>query len=88
MLKLTPSGLAYLRDLGMGAINKQLAILKLPPIAKAIHGGQGFVKIYDTKVTGYNSPRQHNLDINPPRGFIWTMNDFDVKSVKTKLRWH
>ncbi|OZC10997.1 LBP / BPI / CETP family protein [Onchocerca flexuosa] len=78
LMRLMPSGLAYLREIGMKVVNDEILRIQLPTITETIETGQ--VSIYDAYVSKYWSPPDYSLELSPPDMFTWSMAKMHIRA--------
>uniref|UniRef100_A0A914HXG5 Uncharacterized protein n=1 Tax=Globodera rostochiensis TaxID=31243 RepID=A0A914HXG5_GLORO len=67
-VRLMPTGLAYLREIGMKVVNDEILKISLPTITEAIDAGQ------------YWPPVDYTLDLITPDTFTWRMSKMHLRS--------
>ncbi|CAD5227765.1 unnamed protein product [Bursaphelenchus xylophilus] len=73
-----PTGLAYLREIGMKVVNDEVLKINLPTITETIEAGQ--VSIYNAYVSKYWPPVEYSLDLVGPDAFTWTMSKMHLRA--------
>uniref|UniRef100_A0A0N5B3Q1 BPI2 domain-containing protein n=1 Tax=Strongyloides papillosus TaxID=174720 RepID=A0A0N5B3Q1_STREA len=74
-----PTGLAYLREIGMKVINDEILQLTIPTITEQIDQGQ--VSISNTYIAKYWAPTDYSLDLSGPDSFTWTLSKMHIRAV-------
>ncbi|WKY08098.1 hypothetical protein Q1695_007526 [Nippostrongylus brasiliensis] len=77
-LRLMPTGLAYMREIGMKVVNEQVLKLQLPTIRERIE--QGEVAIYSAFISKYWPPQEYSLDLIEPNTFQWSMSKMHIRA--------
>ncbi|VDM41956.1 unnamed protein product [Toxocara canis] len=77
-MRLMPTGLAYLREIGMKVVNDEILRIQLPTITETVDAGQ--VSIYDAVVTKYWAPSEYSLELIPPSMFVWSMAKMHIRA--------
>uniref|UniRef100_A0AC34PW93 Lipopolysaccharide-binding protein n=1 Tax=Panagrolaimus sp. JU765 TaxID=591449 RepID=A0AC34PW93_9BILA len=77
-LRLMPTGLAYLREIGMKVVNDEVLKISLPTITETIDAGQ--VSIFNAYVSKYWPPVEYSLDLVAPNTFTWTMSKMHLRA--------
>uniref|UniRef100_A0A0M3IN96 BPI1 domain-containing protein n=1 Tax=Ascaris lumbricoides TaxID=6252 RepID=A0A0M3IN96_ASCLU len=77
-MRLMPTGLAYLREIGMKVVNDEILRIQLPTITESVDAGQ--VSIYDAIVTKYWAPPEYSLELTPPSMFSWSMAKMHIRA--------
>ncbi|CAJ0602814.1 unnamed protein product [Cylicocyclus nassatus] len=77
-LRLMPTGLAYMREIGMKVVNDQILKLSLPTIRERIE--QGEVAIYGAHISKYWPPQEYSLDLIEPNTFQWSMSKMHIRA--------
>ncbi|CEF70819.1 Lipid-binding serum glycoprotein, C-terminal domain and Lipid-binding serum glycoprotein, N-terminal domain and Bactericidal permeability-increasing protein, alpha/beta domain-containing protein [Strongyloides ratti] len=74
-----PTGLAYLREVGMKVVNDEILQLAIPTITEQIDQGQ--VSISNTYIAKYWAPTDYSLDLSGPDSFTWTLSKMHIRAV-------
>uniref|UniRef100_A0A0N4ZHG2 BPI2 domain-containing protein n=1 Tax=Parastrongyloides trichosuri TaxID=131310 RepID=A0A0N4ZHG2_PARTI len=74
-----PTGLAYLREIGMKVVNDEILRLTIPTITEQIDQGQ--VSISNTYIAKYWAPTDYSLDLGGPDSFTWTLSKMHIRAV-------
>lgn len=77
-LRLMPTGLAYMREIGMKVVNEQILKLSLPTIREQIENGE--VSIYNAYISKYWAPQEYSLDLAEPSSFTWSMSKMHIRA--------
>uniref|UniRef100_A0A915D4P9 Lipid-binding serum glycoprotein N-terminal domain-containing protein n=1 Tax=Ditylenchus dipsaci TaxID=166011 RepID=A0A915D4P9_9BILA len=77
-VRLMPTGLAYLREIGMKVVNDEILKINLPTITETIDAGQ--VSIYNAYVSKYWPPVEYALDLVGPDTFTWSMSKMHIRA--------
>ncbi|XGW28432.1 hypothetical protein V3C99_008307 [Haemonchus contortus] len=77
-LRLMPTGLAYMREIGMKVVNDQVVKLSLPTIRERIENGEVF--IYNARISKYWPPQEYSLDLVEPNMFQWSMSKMHIRA--------
>ncbi|KAL6737225.1 hypothetical protein Aduo_010887 [Ancylostoma duodenale] len=77
-LRLMPTGLAYMREIGMKVVNEQILKLSLPTIRERIENGE--VSIYSAHISKYWPPQEYALDLIEPNMFQWSMSKMHIRA--------
>ncbi|KAK0398396.1 hypothetical protein QR680_002574 [Steinernema hermaphroditum] len=77
-LRLMPTGLAYLREVGMKVVNDEVLKLSLPTITETVETGQ--VSIVNAFISKYWAPVEYNLDLVKPNLFTWSMSKMHLRA--------
>ncbi|KAJ1374987.1 hypothetical protein KIN20_038206 [Parelaphostrongylus tenuis] len=77
-LRLMPTGLAYMREIGMKVVNEQILHLSLPTIRERIENGE--VSIYGAHISKYWPPQEYSLDLLEPNMFQWAMSKMHIRA--------
>ncbi|KAK6751313.1 hypothetical protein RB195_002977 [Necator americanus] len=77
-LRLMPTGLAYMREIGMKVVNDQILKLSLPTIRERIENGE--VSIYSAHISKYWPPQEYSLDLIEPNMFQWSMSKMHIRA--------
>uniref|UniRef100_A0A915CIL9 Lipopolysaccharide-binding protein n=1 Tax=Parascaris univalens TaxID=6257 RepID=A0A915CIL9_PARUN len=77
-MRLMPTGLAYLREIGMKVVNDEILRIQLPTITESVDAGQ--VSIFDAIVTKYWAPPEYGLELTPPSMFSWSMAKMHIRA--------
>ncbi|VDM60421.1 unnamed protein product [Angiostrongylus costaricensis] len=77
-LRLMPTGLAYLREIGVKVVNEQILHLSLPTIRERIENGE--VSIYGAHISKYWPPQEYSLDLIEPNMFQWAMSKMHIRA--------
>ncbi|CAJ0579954.1 unnamed protein product, partial [Mesorhabditis spiculigera] len=78
VLRLMPTGLAYLREIGIKVVNEQILKLPLPTIRERIENGE--VSIYGAHISKYWAPQEYSLDLVEPNMFTWSMSKMHIRA--------
>ncbi|CAJ0937023.1 unnamed protein product, partial [Mesorhabditis belari] len=78
VLRLMPTGLAYLREIGIKVVNEQILKLPLPTIRESIENGE--VSIYSAHISKYWAPQEYSLDLVDPNIFTWSMSKMHIRA--------
>ncbi|TMS37974.1 hypothetical protein L596_004798 [Steinernema carpocapsae] len=73
-----PTGLAYLREVGMKVVNEEVLKLSLPTITETVEAGQ--VSIVNAFISKYWAPVEYNLDLVKPNTFTWSMSKMHIRA--------
>ncbi|VDO69338.1 unnamed protein product [Haemonchus placei] len=73
-----PTGLAYMREIGMKVVNDQVVKLSLPTIRERIENGEVF--IYNARISKYWPPQEYSLDLVEPNMFQWSMSKMHIRA--------
>lgn len=73
-----PTGLAYLREIGMKVVNDEVLKISLPTITETIEAGQ--VSIFNAYVSKYWPPVEYSLDLVAPNTFTWQMSKMHLRA--------
>uniref|UniRef100_A0A914DMR5 Lipid-binding serum glycoprotein C-terminal domain-containing protein n=1 Tax=Acrobeloides nanus TaxID=290746 RepID=A0A914DMR5_9BILA len=73
-----PTGLAYLREIGMKVVNDEVLKISLPTITETIDAGQ--VSIFNAYVSKYWPPVEYQLDLVAPNTFTWAMAKMHIRA--------
>ena len=84
-MRLSTTGLAYIREIGMRVINREIPKLILPTTTANVQPS-GTVTLSNMKVVDYWPPTEYNLDMNPPDEFTWSMINMGVRWGLIRLR--
>uniref|UniRef100_A0AC35U5Y6 BPI2 domain-containing protein n=1 Tax=Rhabditophanes sp. KR3021 TaxID=114890 RepID=A0AC35U5Y6_9BILA len=74
-----PTGLAYLREVGMKVVNDEILRIAIPPITETIDQGQ--VSISNMYIAKYWAPTDYSLDLGGPDSFTWTLSKMHLRAV-------
>ncbi|KAE9413065.1 hypothetical protein Angca_002851 [Angiostrongylus cantonensis] len=77
-LRLMPTGLAYMREIGIKVVNEQILHLSLPTIRERIENGE--VSIYGAHISKYWPPQEYSLDLIEPNMFQWAMSKMHIRA--------
>ncbi|KAI1732904.1 lipopolysaccharide-binding protein [Ditylenchus destructor] len=77
-LRLMPTGLAYLREIGMKVVNDEILKINLPTITESVDAGQ--VSIFNAYVSKYWPPVEYSLDLVAPDTFTWAMSKMHMRA--------
>ncbi|KAL7076105.1 hypothetical protein ACQ4LE_004775 [Meloidogyne hapla] len=77
-VRVMPTGLAYLREIGMKVVNDEILKINLPTITETIDTGQ--VSIFGAYVSKYWPPVDYSLDLITPDTFTWRMSKMHLRS--------
>ncbi|KJH46874.1 hypothetical protein DICVIV_07068 [Dictyocaulus viviparus] len=77
-LRIMPTGLAYMREIGMKVVNEQILRLSLPTIRERIENGE--VSIYGAHISKYWPPQEYSLDLIEPNMFQWSMSKMHIRA--------
>nr|CAD2206795.1 unnamed protein product [Meloidogyne enterolobii] len=77
-VRVMPTGLAYLREIGMKVVNDEIFKINLPTITETIDSGQ--VSIFGAYVSKYWPPVDYSLDLITPDTFTWRMSKMHLRS--------
>uniref|UniRef100_A0A914NRD0 BPI2 domain-containing protein n=1 Tax=Meloidogyne incognita TaxID=6306 RepID=A0A914NRD0_MELIC len=77
-VRVMPTGLAYLREIGMKVVNDEIFKINLPTITETIDTGQ--VSIFGAYVSKYWPPVDYSLDLITPDTFTWRMSKMHLRS--------
>ncbi|KAI1726441.1 lipopolysaccharide-binding protein [Ditylenchus destructor] len=80
-LRLMPTGLAYLREIGMKVVNDEILKINLPTITESVDAGQ--VSIFNAYVSKYWPPVEYSLDLVGPDTFTWAMSKMHMRASGT-----
>uniref|UniRef100_A0A0N5AUQ0 BPI2 domain-containing protein n=1 Tax=Syphacia muris TaxID=451379 RepID=A0A0N5AUQ0_9BILA len=78
-IRLMPTGLAYLREVGLKIVNREILKIQLPTIRESIDAG--VVSVQNAYVSKYWAPAEYNLELSPPNVFTWTMSRMHIRAV-------
>ncbi|KAI6223043.1 hypothetical protein M3Y99_01468400 [Aphelenchoides fujianensis] len=73
-----PTGLAYLREIGMKVVNDEVLRIQLPTITETVEAGQ--VSIFNAYVSKYWPPVEYSLDLVGPDTFTWSMSKMHLRA--------
>ncbi|VDD96659.1 unnamed protein product [Enterobius vermicularis] len=77
-MRLMPTGLAYLREVGMRVVNDEILRIQLPTMRESIDTGR--VSIRKAYVSKYWAPTEYSLDLSPPNMFTWSMSKMHIRA--------
>ncbi|KAI6180960.1 hypothetical protein M3Y98_00777600 [Aphelenchoides besseyi] len=77
-VRLMPTGLAYLREIGMKVVNDEILRIQLPTITETVEAGQ--VSIFNAYVSKYWPPVEYSLDLVGPDTFTWSMSKMHLRA--------
>ncbi|CAD6193537.1 unnamed protein product [Caenorhabditis auriculariae] len=77
-LRLMPTGLAYMREIGMKVVNDEILKLQLPTIREQIENGE--VAITNAYISKYWAPQEYSLDLIEPSMFSWSMSKMHIRA--------
>ncbi|MFH4978680.1 hypothetical protein AB6A40_005389 [Gnathostoma spinigerum] len=78
-IRLMPTGLAYLREIGMKVVNEEVLRIQIPTITENVDAGQ--VSISNVRVSKYWAPPDYDLELFPPSMFTWSMSRMHLRAV-------
>lgn len=76
-LRLMPTGLAYLREIGVKVINNEIVMIALPAITEKTESGA--VSIFNARIEKYWPPEHYSLDLNAPSSFTWALSKMHIR---------
>ncbi|CAI4224417.1 unnamed protein product [Auanema sp. JU1783] len=77
-LRLMPTGLAYMREIGLKVVNEQVLKIALPTIKERIDNGE--VSIVNAYISKYWAPQEYSLDLVEPNVFTWSMSKMHIRA--------
>ncbi|GMS94973.1 hypothetical protein PENTCL1PPCAC_17148, partial [Pristionchus entomophagus] len=78
VLRVMPTGLAYMRELGIKVVNEQMLKMALPTIRERIDTGE--VAIHNAYISKYWAPPEYSLELVEPNMFSWSMSKMHIRA--------